>query len=444
MRHQSLAWLCVLSAFGGVACGSEVPIGKGDSNVNGSGGSGNAASGGSAGSGAGAGIGAAAGEGGSAARDGGEGGSGGEAASGGTGGTGAVGGSGGVGGAGVGGGGTGGFTSCPVETSALVHQIAAPDVSDVLIVGSNVYFSQASATAGVVRRADLTSGVAVDFASIALDPASADAFVSPDSLASDGTNLYWRSDSGHGVWRKPIGGGSATLISKPSGSTPFAGSAGSHDALSVGQTEVFWVDGPHPSGTTSTAYRIYSAPRDGGTAKQLFEYDSGQSGDVPFMPLSIFADASKLYFTLYSAVQSKTVQAGLDGSNPTDLFGIGHRIADGGANVFLTAGSGFVWRLPKDGSPIGIVTSGLSDAGYWGFSQAIALTGGQAITSESGTVGNLECCKCGWISTSPDNATTVTPKVIWAGVGGPGALDGAGGVVVAAERDTETVLVLKP
>lgn len=422
MRTLARAYTAYVVALGTLGCGDDVPIGRGNDGVVSDGGNVGGAAGSSSGGLGGAGGSGAGGSGGAHT-----GGGGGLAGSGGSGGT----------------SGSGGATSCPVQTSNLIHQIAAPDVHDVLVVGSDVYFSQGGETDGMIRRAPLATGVATDFATLAIDSATPKAFQSPDSLTTDGTNLLWRSQSGKSVWKKPLSGGpSAPLVELSS--NPFPPNAGLQGGLATGGGKVFWVEGPHSTGPTSVTYKIFSAPLGGGAGTELLAYDSGSTADVPFMPLSLLADASGIYFSLWSGGGfSKTVKAGLDGSNPTEMFDIGQQLADAGANVLLTSG-GFAWRLPKAGGAPEFTTQGLDQATVFAVSQGIAESQGETYVSLLGTIGTLECCSCGWIYSVPTTANLATPTVVWAGIGRPTAVSAGGGYVVSADIDNDEVLVLQP
>lgn len=429
MRNLARAWSAlVVVGLGTLGCGDDVPIGQGTEGVSGSGGSvGGAAGSSTGGSGGGStgGVGAVGG------------------ASGGSGGIAGSAGSGGIAGSAGSGGSGGSTTSCPVEATNVQFQIPTTDVHDVLVIGNDVFFTQGGASDGAIRRAPLATGQAQDFATAAIDTTTPKAFEGPDSLATDGTNLLWRSNSGKSVWKKPLAGGPSTLVVELP-ITPFPGQIGHQGGLATAASKVFWVQGPNPTGTSSTSYKIFSAPlAGGGSGTELLSYDSGETADVPFMPLSLLADSSGLYFSLYSAVKSKTVKTGLDGSNPTDLFGIGQQLADAGSNVLLTSG-GFAWRLPKSGAAQDFMSIGLDQGTIFSISQGITESQGDTFVSIFGTLGDLGCCSCGWIYSVPTTATSATPTVIWSGQGRPTAVSAGAGYVVTADIDNDEILILKP
>jgi hypothetical protein len=428
MRSKNFAWFSIGAAAVTFACTNEVPIGQGQGGSAGAAGS-TGAVGGSSGSGAGGSLGAVGGSAGVGTGGvGGVGGSGGVA----TGGVGGVGGAGGAatggsagavgGSAGVGTGGAGGGpAACPSDDSLVTQKIAAPGISDV-VVAEALYWSENQLTNSRIRRLASQGGVPEELASAAKYSAQSAAFEQADSMARDGQHLYWRTKEGRAIWRMPISGAEAPAQIASVSAIGFGTGAGQHDVLTVQGETVYWVQGPSPAGSNS-GYKLYSAPKAGGTATELQSWQSSSSNpDLPFLPLSIDADATHVYVGLIAGPgASKLVQLGIDGSNPTDLFGIGHYLLELPGSVLMT-GSGLLWRIPKSGGTAALVTQGLDKTQSVEFSQGIAEYAGNLYVGTHGTLGTLECCSCGWVWSAKASDTNGSIVPLWAGQGRPTAL----------------------
>ncbi len=433
MRNLGCVCSVLVFALCSTGCGDDVPLGHGAEGANRDTGGTGGATGGSGGTGSGG-----SGAGGTST---------GGASTGGTG-TGGTG-TGGTGTGGTAAGGTGGTTgSCPVLTKNLEDEIVAPDARDVAFVSDDVIvWSEAALVNGAIHHADLaqkTNGVLADST---LYPAATGAFDGPDSLATDGTYVYWRAESGRSVWRMPATGGAPVKIASVSG-VVSGGEIGLHAVLALSQSEVFWVEGAEP--TTPPAgvkYYIYSVPLAGGTAKQLASFENDQV-DVskPFEPLSIEPDGSNLFATVVAGSSSSgLVSLALGGGTPTKLSDLGQYLVTSGNNVLVTTGQ-MVFSLPKTGGAPTVVTMGLDQNEVFQIHQGIARGGGQVYVSSMGTTfsSGLDCCSCGWVLRAPENGNMAPAEVVWAGTGRPTSIAVGAKHIVTTDIDNGRVMILKP
>lgn len=445
MRARNLAFTSATAVIAALACTNEVPIGEGQGgsagSVGGSSGSGTGGSGGAVGGSAGSATG------GSGGAVGGSAGVGGSVAVGGSAGAG-TGGSVGVGGsAGVGTGGSatgGGPATCPSDESFVTQKIAAPGISDVVVAGA-LYWSQNQLTNGSIHKLSAPNGASEELASAAKYPAQSAAFEQPDSMAQDGSYLYWRTKEGRSVWRMPLSGASAPSEIATVSGIGFGSFAGLHDVLTVSGDKIYWVQGPNPAGNNANEFVIYSAPKAGGTATALKSYVSDPGNpDKPSQPISLDVDATSVYFGLLGAPgSSKLVKMATDGSSATDLFDIGHYLIELAGDVLMT-GSGFVWRIPKAGGTPSLVTQGLDKSIHFDVSQGITEYAGTLYVSTFGTLGTLECCTCGWVYSAQATATNGSIVPLWSGAGRPtsiGVSPGFSGLAFA-DIDNDQVVVI--
>ena len=355
-----------------------------------------------------------------------------------------MGGSGGVGGAG-GSAGTGGTGSCPVQDANVLRIVSGWQPRDVVVSGQEVYFSDP--TAGEIVHFQMPSGQPEVVGSAALYPASTEAFDGPDSLAIEGNYLYWRAQEGSSVWRMPLTGATPSLIASVTAAFPSGSTVGLHDVIAVDAGKVFWVEGPEPFGVSDTEFRVHEAPVEGGAATLRASFTSDENDlDKPYQPLSLDADATDLFFSVYGPTQSVLMRMSTD-TGAAETFGpAGNHLTEAGTNVFSTSGS-FVWRNAKDGSGITVVTTGLDPSEYHVIAQGIETTSTQVLTSYLGTTisSGMGCCSCGWIMASDQQDTGEDPMVLWSGHGRATAMSvDDGSFIAAVNLDDGEVLLLSP
>ncbi len=412
-----------------VACGSDVPIGSGQQNATGTGGNGAAAgaagSAGSAGSGARPGIGGAAGAGGSS-------GSGGVAGAG-TGGTGAT--------------GSGGSTGkCVTNAAAVQRVIPGKNPRDTLFAAGSLYFSELDVADSKITRVQLPSGAPQVVASKGLYPAQSKAFENADTLVSDGTSLYWRTEEGARVWKMPHAGGTPVEVAKVAG-LPFPSTTGgSPGALALNATHLYWVQGPNHVGNSEVEFALYEAPLSGGTPKKLAAFQS-DTNDInkTFQPLSLRADATDLYFARVSGGATGVHSLPLSGGPVVDFFGAGNRIDHSQTDVFTVGGS-FVWRQAKAGGSPSTVSMGLNPNEYSLTAQTVAVSSSSVYSGYMATLiqGSKAVFGCGVVLKSPIGGQGATPTVLWEGQGRPFALSQSPTALAMVDLDNGEVVLLNP
>lgn len=437
MRTLARACPVLVMALGTIGCGDDVPIGSGNDDISSDGGGATGGTGGTGGNG-----------GTSTGGVGNSSGSGGSSASGGSGGTAASGGSGGSAGSNTGGA-AGGTGACPTFDSKLLTKIPAPNAHDLVLASpTSLYWSETSTTKDAIYTATLPSGAPTLVADATLYPGIPDAFDAPDSLASDGTYLYWRVDEGTGVWRKPLAGGAPTKVASVTPSFTPGSSQGLNSVLAINATHVFWAHGPIP--TTPPAgyeWRLLSAPLAGGTATQIASFENSQSDpNVAYQPLALQPDGANLFFSLVAGGTSGALhRTNLDGSGSTELFATAQYLALSGADVLFTTGQ-IAWSVAKAGGSVDTLTLGLDETDVFQIHQGIAANQGQVYISSFGTTfsSGLGCCSCGWVISVPETGTLAEPDVVWAGTGRPGAIAVSDQYVVTVDIDNGEILVLTP
>ncbi|MEZ4225728.1 MAG: hypothetical protein R3B13_32550 [Polyangiaceae bacterium] len=413
------------------ACGSDVPIGSGQSNVNGAGGGGQAGAAGSAGSageGARPGMGGAGGSGATSS---------GGAASGGASGSAGTSGSAGSGGS---------TATCPVDSSAVQRTIAAKGARDTLIVSNTVFFTETvSATDTIIRRVQLPGGAVEAFGSAAQFPAQASAFDATDSLVSVGGFLYWRAKSGNEIWRQSFAGGAPTLIASVTGSFAFS-QYGTTDMLAIAGTDLYWAQGPEPvfNSVSDVEYTIYRAPIGGGTPTKVTSYQSDGVNLPAFVPTSMHADSTDLWFSLTGAATSEVWRLPLAGGAAAKLPAAGSWIALTANDVLATAGP-VLLRAPKSGSSAAAVWAVDTSSGYGLFGPSVVVGNGSVYASYLATVvqGSTVIQGCSVILNAPASATMATPKFLWQGKGHLSGMSYSPGAL-AVTVESDGVMILKP